>query len=172
MSMFPDPRRIVTGHDDEGYAIVVADSQIPCVPVRVNCNFAELYQTREFPASNDKWEDPMAQGTESLANANGIVLRVVDFKPNTETMLHRTESLDFGLVFEGEMVCVLENGVETTVRAGDVCVQRGTMHAWHNRTDKPARIYFFLSAAKPVTIGDKVLGTTGFTPKEVEVPKN
>ncbi|KFA65868.1 hypothetical protein S40285_04675 [Stachybotrys chlorohalonatus IBT 40285] len=203
MSMFPDPRRVVTGHDDEGNAIVVADSQIPSLPTPVNCNFAELYQTSEFPSSNDVWEDPMQNNTQSLANSNGIVLRVVDFKANTTTSLWILASSMLaslcGMHFHSLYACeieqrperssVLEKGVETTVRAGDVVVQRGTMHAWHNRTDKPARVFFVLAsayikpcminiktneprtAAKPVEIGGKLLGTHGFTPDEVKPQK-
>lgn len=131
MSLYPHPRRVVTGHDENGHAVFVADSRVPCLPVAINCNFAVLYETHEFPVSNDGWEDPILKKTESLANHTGIVLRCVDFKPNTKTvsdlsdtdkdgfllpsieaadtftilkMFHRTESLDFGLVFDGEVV--------------------------------------------------------------------
>ncbi|KAL1966268.1 hypothetical protein VTN77DRAFT_4621 [Rasamsonia byssochlamydoides] len=166
--LFPHPRRVVTGHDADRNAIFVADSQIPCVPTPANCNFAVLWETHRFPASNDGWEDPILQKTKSLANPNGIVLRVVDFKPNTKTVFHRTESLDFGIVVEGEITCYLDNGVELDFKRGDVCIQRGTIHGWENKTDKPARVYFVLSAAEPVKIGDKVLGTTGFEDKDVE----
>lgn len=86
MSLFPDPRRVVTGHDEAGNAIVVADSKIPALPVPINCNFAVLYETHEFPASNDTWSDPVLEKTKSLANQTGIVLRCVDFKPHTKTV--------------------------------------------------------------------------------------
>ncbi|KIL85000.1 cupin 2 domain-containing protein [Fusarium avenaceum] len=167
MSLYPHPRRIVTGHDENGHAVFMADNRVPCLPMAVDCNFAVLYETHEFPVSNDGWEDPILKKTESLANHTGIVLRCVDFKPNTKTMLHRTESLDFGLVFDGEVVCYLDNGVELTLRAGDTCVQRGTIHGWDNRTDKPARIFFILSAAKPVQVGGEMLNATGFDNKDV-----
>lgn len=131
MSLYPHPRRVVTGHDENGHAVFVADNRVPCLPMAVDCNFAVLYETHEFPVTNDGWEDPILKKTESLANHTGIVLRCVDFKPNTKTvsdlsntdkdgiflpliegadtftilkMLHRTESLDFGLVFDGEVV--------------------------------------------------------------------
>ncbi|GJN83988.1 hypothetical protein PLIIFM63780_007539 [Purpureocillium lilacinum] len=81
----PDPRRIVTGHDEAGNAIFVADSAIPMAPTPVECDFAVLYETHQFPASNDTWEDPMLTRTKSLANEKGIVLRCVDFRPNTKT---------------------------------------------------------------------------------------
>lgn len=101
---FPHPRRIVTGHKSDGSSTVVKDSEIPCLPTPIKCNFAVLYETHKFPASNDEpFVDPAEAKTASLANASGVVLRVVDFPPKTETIFHRTVSLDFGILFEGEI---------------------------------------------------------------------
>jgi hypothetical protein len=86
MSLLPDPRRIVTGHNESGRSIVVADNIVPCEPTPINCNFAVLYETHQFPASNDEWVDPIQDKTKSLANDKGVVLRVVDFPPHTETV--------------------------------------------------------------------------------------
>lgn len=85
-SFFPDPRRIVTGHNAEGKAVVVADSRIPCLLTPTGANFAVLYETHQFPASNDEWVDPTQHRTTDLANGKGIVLRVVDIPPNVETV--------------------------------------------------------------------------------------
>jgi hypothetical protein len=85
MSFFPDPRRVVTGHDENGNAIIVKDSLIPTEPTGVDCSFAVLWETHQFPASNNGWEDPIVHKTKSLANADGVIVRVVDFKPNTNT---------------------------------------------------------------------------------------
>lgn len=57
--------------------------------------------------------------------------------------MHRTETIDYGIVLEGELVLILDRG-ETTVRAGDIVVQRGTNHAWANRSEKMCRIAFIL----------------------------
>ncbi|KAF2789504.1 hypothetical protein K505DRAFT_328187 [Melanomma pulvis-pyrius CBS 109.77] len=168
MSLFPDPRRIVTGHNDSGRSIVVADGTIPCEPTPLNCNFAVLYETQAFPASNDGWDDPVQARTKSLANDKGVVLRVVDFPANTKTLFHRTESLDFGILHEGEITCHLDDGVRVDMKAGDVCVQRGTIHGWTNYSDKPARVYFILTAATPVKIEGKLLGDEGFEREHVE----
>ncbi|KAL7942525.1 hypothetical protein V8C42DRAFT_331254 [Trichoderma barbatum] len=170
-AMFPDPRRIVTGHNSEGRAIVVADSTIPCQPTPIGANFAVLYETHEFPVSNDEWIDPTKVRTKDLSNDKGIVLRVVDIPANVEKagmMFHRTESLDFGILFSGEVICHLDDDVEIHMKPGDVCVQRGTIHGWTNSTDKPARVYFILSAAKPVTINGESLTAIGYTKSEVE----
>lgn len=83
-SWFPDPRRIVTGHNSEGKAIVVADSIVPCLPTPIGANFAVLFETHEFPVSNDEWVDPTQTRTTDLANDKGIVLRIVDIPPNVE----------------------------------------------------------------------------------------
>jgi hypothetical protein len=84
MSMFPEPRRVVTGHDKDGNAIIVADSTVPVTTVSPNLNFAVLYETHQFPASNDEWQDPTLQRTQSLANPNGLVVRIVDFQAKTK----------------------------------------------------------------------------------------
>lgn len=86
MSLFPDPRRIVTGHDGQGNAIVLRDSRIKTEPSGFNANFAVLWETDRFPANNNGGEDPADKTTQSLANKNGVVLRVVDFPPNTPTV--------------------------------------------------------------------------------------
>lgn len=165
--MFPHPRRIVTGHSPSGAAIVLKDSQIPCIPTPIKCNFAVLWETSQFPANLDDSSDPIESKTQSLANSNGVVLRVVDFPPNTETLFHRTISLDFGILFEGEIDCRLDNDEVVHMKPGDVCVQRGTIHGWTNKTDKPARMYFVLTASKPIEIGGKKLGDAGFKQDEV-----
>ncbi|KAK4085118.1 uncharacterized protein Triagg1_108 [Trichoderma aggressivum f. europaeum] len=170
-SWFPDPRRIVTGHNSEGKAVVVADGTIPCQPTPIGANFAVLFETHEFPVSNDGWEDPTKVRTTDLANKQGIVLRVVDIPPNVDKagmLFHRTESLDFGILFSGEVICHLEDGVEIHMKPGDVCVQRGTIHGWTNSTDKPARLYFILSAAKPVNVNGQSLTAAGYSKHEVE----
>jgi hypothetical protein len=84
---FPNPRRIVTGHNDAGEAIVVADSEIEPAPILGVCNFAVLWETHNFPTTdNNEFDDPIKKTTESLSNENGVVLRVVDFPAKTKTV--------------------------------------------------------------------------------------
>jgi len=73
--------------------------------------------------------------------------------------MHRTDSLDYGIVLEGEIVLELDDGKSVHLKAGDVVVQRGTIHAWVNPTDKPNRMAFILLDAKPATVGGKPLPT-------------
>lgn len=90
----------------------------------------------------------MAQGGPGLANPDGTVCRVVDFAPDCPAVMHRTQSLDYGVILEGEFELMLESedegkgGVKRVVKRGDVVVQRGTMHAWRNVT--PVSNDFFL----------------------------
>lgn len=101
---FPHPRRIVTGHSPSGASTVVKDTTIPCLPTSIKCNFAVLYETHQFPSSCDEpFVDPADSKTASLANDKGVVLRCVDFPPKTETLYHRTISLDFGILMSGQI---------------------------------------------------------------------
>ncbi|KAF3395037.1 hypothetical protein DPV78_008858 [Talaromyces pinophilus] len=132
--LFSNPSRVVTGHDDQGNSIYIDDKQIPMFRTPFNCDFAVLYQTTKFPADlNGEWKDPLVRIPGSSSSDSAVA------------SFHRTVSLDFGVVFEGEMTCYLDKGVEITFKKGDLCVQRGTIHGWENKADKPARIYFFVT---------------------------
>ncbi|OAP62329.1 hypothetical protein AYL99_04532 [Fonsecaea erecta] len=166
----PHPRRIVTGHDDQGKAIFLTDSRVPLETTKLGASLGVLWETKQFPADNSGSQDPIATRTTDLANKNGVVLRVVDIEPGTteaKMLFHRTESLDFGILFDGEVSCYLDDGAKVDMKPGDVCVQRGTIHGWTNTGTKTARMYFCLIAAKPVTVGDKELGAHGYHKEDV-----
>lgn len=167
MAYFPPPRRIVTGHDDNGKAVYLKDHTIDPEQSNMDASFAVLWETHEFPANNNGFHDPITEPTKSLSNKDGVVLRVVDIPPDTVTPFHRTVSLDFGIVMEGEVECYLDNNETLRLKRGDVCVQRGTIHGWKNPTDKPTRIYFVLIAAEPVLINGKPFDKTGFSDEGV-----
>ena len=93
-----------------------------------------------------------------LALPGGSVLRFVDFPPG-EGDMHRTFSIDYGIVLEGEMKLVLDSGQSRLMKQGDVAIQRGTIHQWVNvDTVKWARMVFILQASKPVTVNGVELG--------------
>ena len=81
-----------------------------------------------------------------LVHPNGTVARMVDFGPNTDPIMHRTQSLDYGLVVEGEVEMELDDGVKVVLKRGDVAVQRGTIHGWRNVSPGGgwARMFFVL----------------------------
>jgi mannose-6-phosphate isomerase-like protein (cupin superfamily) len=64
-------------------------------------------------------------------------------KNSRHARMHRTETIDYGIVLEGELVLIVDEG-ETIVRAGDIIIQRGTNHGWANRSDANCRIAFIL----------------------------
>lgn len=147
------PRRVVTGHDASGVSIVVSDSIVPVhrfMP-QDGVGFYEIWQTEDAPAIILPVEpdDPTQRTLRVPPEPRGTKIRINQFFPGhltadgRQSPIHRTESVDYGIVLEGEIVLVLDDS-EVTLRAGDVVVQRGTDHAWANRTDSVCRVAFIL----------------------------
>lgn len=127
--------------------------------------FSVVYTTSQFPADlNDSadisaHESLMAKGT-GLVNPGGTVIRCVDFAPGYRCGMHRTQSLDYGIVLEGEIDMVLDGGEVQRMRRGDVAVQRATQHQWVNVSggEKWARMMFVLQDCRPLKVGGRELG--------------
>jgi hypothetical protein len=168
-------RRVVTGHDQEGHAVILSDAP----PTRIQLiggpggpTFFEVWNTREIPVEIDRQSgEPAESGLVLAPPKGGTRIRVIDFPPEGDAirkltaaeaaekfsemnsaqsgtgaahpLMHRTETLDYAIVLEGELTLVLDRS-ETTVGAGDIIIQRGTNHAWANRSDKNCRIAFVL----------------------------
>jgi quercetin dioxygenase-like cupin family protein len=147
-------RRIVTGHDDEGRAIVRADSVLRSHEVAPGYDALEIWCTNALPAVND--EDARADGAPG-AKGSRALLRFGVLEPGHVSPMHRSESLDYGLCLEGECELRLDDGEVVTVRAGDVVVQRGTNHAWANVSDRPVRFAWVLVDAEPVRVNGEPL---------------
>ncbi|KAJ4247101.1 hypothetical protein NW762_013239 [Fusarium torreyae] len=127
--------------------------------------FNVAYTTSEFPPSlNDdidieKHDEVLASNRLGLVNKNGTVCRIVDFAPGFDCMMHRTQSLDYGIVLEGSIELVLDSGETQLCSRGDIVVQRGTMHAWRNASSiEWARMVFVLLDCQSLVLGDKKLG--------------
>lgn len=90
----------------------------------------------------------------------GTVCRFVDFGPDVAPVMHRTTTLDYGVVLEGTLECILDSGEVRTMNRGDVCVQRATNHAWKNVTPNKgwARMMFVLTGSEVPVVGGKTLG--------------
>lgn len=101
----------------------------------------------------------MATGNIGLVSKNGSVCRMVDFAPGLEAFMHRTQSLDYGLVLEGEIEMVLDDPDKCTLmKRGDVAVQRATMHGWRNPSKTEwARMFFVLQECEELVVGGKQL---------------
>jgi len=153
-------RRVVTGHDDNGRAVVSIDE---ICKNRVSRRPAHesyvVWSTGEFPSDNATSADGAARDVSGI-DPNGTVFRIIEYGPGVAPRNHRTESLDYAVVMSGEIDMDID-GVEVHLRAGDVLVQRGTVHNWINRGRVPCVIAFVLVAAKPVALGDKLLGAAG-----------
>jgi quercetin dioxygenase-like cupin family protein len=149
-------RRIVTGHRGDGRAIIASDRVFEPVPVPSGgAAFAKLWVTQTSPADNTDERDggSLAAG---LTCVDGSVLRIVDFQPGKVSPMHKTNSVDYGIVLFGEMEMRLDSGEATRLKPGDIVVQRGTNHAWANVGTTPARMAFVLIDALPLGDGSGV----------------
>lgn len=153
-------RRVVTGHDERGRAVVSIDETLKNIySSRPGTTASVIWTTDATPADNSGSEDAGARKV-GLTLAGGTVFRVVEFAPGNAARVHRTDSIDYAVVISGEIDMELDDA-EVRLNAGDVLVQRGTIHNWVNRGDKPCVIAFVLIDAKPVTIGGKTLHAEG-----------
>jgi quercetin dioxygenase-like cupin family protein len=158
-SSFPPVRRIVTGHDENNVAKVLIDAPA------TNHKGAEarstlMWITDRNPANiavGEAAEDMGARIVGTPPPANGTRFCVIDFPPNNHPHMHRTETIDYVIVIEGEIEMDMDNST-VKLKAGDIMVQRGTNHAWANRSGKRARVAFVLVDAQPLGIGKPVLG--------------
>ena len=170
----PDIRRIVTGNDAKGRSRIVEDAvatSIRTVAERPGYRAVNVWRTTETPAKiNAVDTTPDHKGI--LPPKNGNILRIIDFPPEPKDPaerqrriaatfgtiftdaahdkregkhpgMHTTRTVDYAIILEGEIWAVMDEG-ETLMKAGDVLIQRGTNHAWANRSDKTARIAFVL----------------------------
>jgi quercetin dioxygenase-like cupin family protein len=160
-------RRIVTGHDDSGRAVIIEDRAMDGVGLaeysgRTDAVFFHLWATHEMPVllTDEAMKCQRdASATTIVGTGAGSVLRIGVLAPGARSPMHRTESLDYGICLEGECDMELDGGEVVKVRAGDVIIQRGTNHVWHNRSPAPCRFAWILLDAQAATIDGKRLGT-------------
>jgi len=173
-------RRVVTGHDANGKSVFIFDGQAPHVFTRGpgSAVVTELWQTRGAPADNGGNEDAVPAAFRLHPPAQGSALRIIEYPPDRERLpalkrelaapddgsgrgaaadrgnprhpgFHKTNSVDYAIVLAGEIYALMDEG-EVLLKAGDALIQRGTNHAWSNRSDAPATVAFVLIDAKPV----------------------
>ena len=171
-------RRVVTGHDEQGKAVVLSDADAPAVrtvPLWPGLVSTDLWKTGAAPVVLGRAEPDPTLGPRTLQpSPRGTIFRISIVPPETESILaldanaakevfrgvgngeastlghgarhplmHRTETLDYALVLEGEITMLLDDS-EVHLKAGDVVIQRGTNHAWSNRSGKPVRMLYVL----------------------------
>ena len=171
-------RRVITGHDANGKAIVLEDGFAPAVrtnPHRPGHISVDLWQTSDSPVVIEREEADPTRGPKQIhPPAGGTVFRISEVPPETEAtrnitpeqaqaafrhmgneqastfshnrrhpFMHRTESVDYAVVLEGEITMLLDDS-EVHLKTGDVVIQRGTNHAWSNRSGKPVKMLYVL----------------------------
>jgi quercetin dioxygenase-like cupin family protein len=153
-------RRVVTGHDQDGRAVVTIDEMSRnVISSRPNHSSCVVWSTGEFPTDNSTEADGGARQV-ATTDPNGTVFRLVEYQPGVAPRNHRTDSVDYAVVLSGEIDMEID-GTMVHLKAGDVLVQRGTVHNWINRGTVPCVIAFVLVAAKPVERAGKVLHASG-----------
>jgi quercetin dioxygenase-like cupin family protein len=153
-------RRVVTGHDASGRAVVKIDEVAKnLVSSRPGATTCVVWTTESFPVDNTGEEDAGLRKTGTTLD-NGTVFRILELAPGVTPRNHRTDSIDYAVVMSGEVDMELDD-TKVHLQAGDVLVQRGTIHNWVNRGTEPCVIAFVLIAANPVTVGGKVLRAEG-----------
>ena len=149
-------RRVVTGHDDQGRAKVLIDETVKNVASqRPGALYSVIWSSEGFPVNNDGDADPSGKKIGTTIS-DGTVFRIVSFGPGVAPRNHRTDSIDYAVVMSGEIDMELDVG-KVHLKAGDVLVQRGTIHNWINKGKVPCVIAFVLVAAKPVERAGKLL---------------
>ena len=173
-------RRVVTGHDAAGRSIFIFDAPSPHVFSRTKGSAVvhEMWETACTPADNRGSADAIARGHRLPPPRNGSVFRVIEYPPDSERLaaivreeklrddgsgraaatdrnnprhpgFHKTSTIDYAIVLSGEIFAMMDEG-EVLLKAGDVLIQRGTNHAWSNRTNETAVVAFVLIDAEPV----------------------
>lgn len=162
----PKPTTYLTTHDQSSGQSIVHSSRPADFAGYDDGQFtmATSYTTSEFPPSlNDdkdiKAHDELVASKSLGLNHSGTVCRHVDFSPGYTCMMHRTKSLDYGIVVEGQIEMVLDSGEVQLMNRGDIAVQRATMHAWRNPSKTGwARMVFVLQDCQKVVVKGEELG--------------
>ncbi len=176
--LLPPIRRLITGENEQGRAVFIEDGPSPAVktvPERPGYRVTNIWRTSASPCAI-KEADSIHQQKGVLPPQHGTVIRVIDYPPEPTDQkeiaamqaatfaslypdadhtlkagdhpgMHKTDTVDYAIMLEGEITAILE-GEEKIIRAGDILIQRGTNHAWANRSGKPARIAFVLIDAR------------------------
>ena len=157
---FESLRRVITGHDANGKAIVLIDEISKNVFTgRPGATGLNVWTTEGFPVDNDG-KDDAGQRKAGTTIENGTIFRIIEFAPGLAARNHRTDSIDYIVIISGEIDMELDDTV-VHLKAGDTMVQRGTIHNWVNNGTAPCVLAVILIDAKSVEAGGKVLPAVG-----------
>ncbi len=176
-----DIRRVITGHNDDGKSIVIIDETMTGDMGHVltpdgqpNVRLNDVWISRSVPDSNEGNGDTVDTKVTLEPPAGGVVFRTLEIPPDSERNfaameryfeqmdasdnlegqqhpgMHKTDTVDFLVIISGEVWMILDEE-EVHLKVGDTCVQRGTLHAWSNRSDKPCLLAGILLDAAPLS---------------------
>ncbi len=172
-------QRFITTHAADGRTTFssAVPEEAPFQVLSDGAQFSLCYATNKFPVQMGDDADVATyqnytQNLPGITISTGSVLRVVDMRPGALSPMHRTVSLDYGVVLEGEVELVLDSGESRVMRRGDISVQRGTNHAWRNMSQTSwARMLYVLQPAEAVVVGGQALeDNTAHTIPGVDAP--
>lgn len=171
-------KRVVTGHDTRGRSVILMEGESPhsfVLEKAGGLQLTELWETTSSPADNLGGADAAEHERRIEPKGGGTVFRIIEYPPDSVRLktlkpeeyfssmgaqaadaatrrhpgMHRTDTVDYAIVLSGEIYALMDEG-EVLLHAGDCLIQRGTSHAWSNRTQEPCVIAFVLVAAKPL----------------------
>ena len=159
-------RRVITGHDANGKAIVASDERMRGVsaPARPYISRCEIWSTDRMPVDNSEaaaaaQKKGFVVRHNFVGSGQGTVVRITEFAPGAPKFMHRTETVDYAILLSGECDLELDDGKTVHLKQGDIVVQRGTMHAWVNNGTQPCVVAFVLIDANPAQAGGQILRT-------------
>ena len=150
----PPVRRVVIGHDHAKKALAIRDDIATNISTRPNAASTTVWCTEKVPVRQptEGGDDMGAYRLNSGTPPNGTRLMVMDLFPGCHGAMHRTDTLDYVIVLEGEVEMLMDDS-SVVLHAGDILVQQGTIHAWTNPTQQHARMAIVLIDAEPLGHG-------------------
>ncbi|KZF23960.1 hypothetical protein L228DRAFT_236940 [Xylona heveae TC161] len=167
-SPLPPPRLVATAHDAAGTSIIASDAPLqtfsPFGPK--GSAFAVIHSAPSVPVSNTDLQAPQ-QNTLPRVPPQGVIFTTADIPPHGgESPIHRTQSMDYSVVLAGEITMILDSGEERVIKAGELILQRGTMHRWRNNSNEWCRILFVMVGSEKIVLEDgRVLEETNMPPR-------
>jgi uncharacterized cupin superfamily protein len=158
-------RRLVTGYNAAGKAVVKTDEQLTAVPrIGAGIKGCEIWSTDEMPVDNSAAADAaqragLVKHSNFVGNGAGTTFRINEWAPGHARFTHRTETVDYAIVLSGEIDCEFDSGEVVHLKAGDVVIQRGTLHTWINKGPAAAVTAFILIDAKAVEVNGEEMRT-------------
>ncbi|TFY72855.1 hypothetical protein EVG20_g144 [Dentipellis fragilis] len=149
----PSPlRRVVTGLNQDGLAVVTSDELLlpEAIPSMDGALAGTVWVTAGLPTNDNNIEE--VRTADGIVTPGGTNCRFTDLAPGARTPMHKTDSVDYNILIQGQVIHITEDGVEKLLtNPGDTVIQRGTMHAWKNPGEEWARWVSVIIDAIPVS---------------------